>query len=150
MGQSLVKNYIHLVFSTKHRQHIIHPPVEEELHSYLGGICKNLGCQPLIVGGYTDHIHMLFMLSQKIALMKVVEEVKSHSSKWVKTKGEGYENFYWQDGYGAFSVNPRQVDRVIAYIANQKEHHGKKNFQDEYRGFLKRYKVDYDERYVWD
>lgn len=150
MGQSLVKNYIHLVFSTKHRQHLIHPPVEEELHSYLGGICKNLGCQPLKVGGYTDHIHMLFMLSQKVALMKVVEEVKSHSSKWVKTKGEEYRNFYWQDGYGAFSVNPRQVDRVIAYIANQKEHHGKKTFQDEYRGFLKRYKVDYDERYVWD
>lgn len=150
MGQSLVKNYIHLVFSTKHRQHLIHPPVEEELHSYLGGICKNLGCQPLKVGGYTDHIHMLFVLSQKIALMKVVEEVKSHSSKWIKTKGEGYDNFYWQDGYGAFSVNPRQVDRVIAYIANQKEHHGKKTFQDEYRGFLKRYKVDYDERYVWD
>lgn len=150
MGQSLVKNYIHLVFSTKHRQHLIHPPVEEELHSYLGGICKNLGCQPLKLGGCTDHIHMLFMLSQKVALMKVVEEVKSHSSKWIKTKGEGYENFYWQDGYGAFSVNPRQVDRVIAYIANQKEHHGKKTFQDEYRGFLKRYKVDYDERYVWD
>lgn len=150
MGQSLVKNYIHLVFSTKHRQHLIHPPVEEELHSYLGGICKNLGCQPLKVGGYTDHIHMLFMLSQKVALMKLVEEVKSHSSKWVKTKGEEYRNFYWQDGYGAFSVNPRQVDRVIAYIANQKEHHGKKTFQDEYRGFLKRYNVDYDERYVWD
>lgn len=150
MGQSLVKNYIHLVFSTKHRQHLIHPPVEEELHSYLGGICKNLGCQPLKVGGYTDHIHMLFMLSQKVALMKLVEEVKSHSSKWVKTKGEEYRNFYWQDGYGAFSVNPRQVDRVIAYIANQKEHHVKKTFQDEYRGFLKRYNVDYDERYVWD
>jgi len=150
MGQSLVKNYIHLVFSTKHRQPLIHPPVEEELHSYLGGICKNIGCQPIKVGGYTDHIHMLFMLSQKIALMKVVEEVKSHSSKWVKTKGEGYENFYWQDGYGAFSVYPNEIDRVITYIANQKQHHSKKTFQDEYRSILKKYEVEYDERYVWD
>jgi putative transposase len=150
MGQSLVKNYIHLVFSTKHRQPLIHPPVEEELHSYLGGICKNIGCQPIKVGGYTDHVHMLFMLSQKIALMKVVEEVKSHSSKWVKTKGEGYENFYWQDGYGAFSVYPNEIDRVITYIANQKQHHSKKTFQDEYRSILKKYEVEYDERYVWD
>lgn len=82
--------------------------------------------------------------------MKLVEEVKSHSSKWIKTKGEGYENFYWQDGYGAFSVNPSQVDTVIAYIANQHEHHSKKTFQKEYRAFLKKYQVEYEERYVWD
>ena len=82
--------------------------------------------------------------------MKLVEEVKSHSSKWVKTKGEAYRNFYWQNGYGAFSVNPAEVDVVINYIANQKEHHGRKNFQDEYRAFLKKYKVEFDEMYVWD
>lgn len=128
MGQSLVKNYVHLVFSTKYREPLIFPPVEAELHSYLGGICKKLECHPLIVGGYTDHIHILCMLSKKIALMKLVEEVKSHSSKWVKTKGLAYANFYWQDGYGAFSVNPREVDTVIAYIARQQEHHSKKLF----------------------
>ncbi len=82
--------------------------------------------------------------------MKLLEEVKSHSSKWFKTKDESLKNFYWQNGYGAFSVNPAQVDIVIKYIANQKEHHNKKTFQDEYRAFLKRYKVDYDEKYVWD
>ena len=150
MGQSLVKNYVHLVFSTKYREPLIFPPVEAELHSYLGGICKKLECHPLIVGGYTDHIHILCMLSKKIALMKLVEEVKSHSSKWVKTKGPAYANFYWQDGYGAFSVNPREVDTVIAYIARQQEHHSKKTFQHEYRAFLKNYEVEYDERYVWD
>lgn len=150
MGQSLVKNYIHIIFSTKYRQQLIHPPVEAELHSYLGGICKKLECQPLITGGYTDHIHILCMLSKKIALMKLVEEVKSHSSKWIKTKGNDYSNFYWQDGYGAFSVNPGAVDTVIAYIANQKEHHRKKTYQDEYRVFLRKYEVEYDERYVWD
>jgi putative transposase len=150
MGQSLVKNYLHIVFSTKHRQHLIHEPVEDELYAYIGGTCKNLECHPIKIGGYTDHVHILCMLSKKIALMKLLEEVKSHSSKWMKTKGDDLKNFYWQDGYGAFSVNPSEVDKVISYIANQKEHHSKKTFQDEYRAFLKKYQVDYDERYVWD
>ena len=150
MGQSLVKNYVHLVFSTKYRQPLIQPPVEAELHAYLGGICNKLECTVIKVGGYTDHIHILCMLSKKIALMKLLEELKSHSSKWIKTKGRGYENFYWQDGYGAFSVNPAKVDFVIAYIANQHNHHSKQNFQDEYRKYLEDFNVDYDERYVWD
>ena len=150
MGQSLVKNYLHLVFSTKHREAFIQPPLEAELHAYLGGICNRLECQPIKVGGYTDHIHVLCMLSKKLALMKLVEEVKSHSSKWVKTKGSLYSNFYWQDGYGAFSVNPSEVDTVVEYIANQHEHHKKRTFQDEYRAFLKKYHVEHDERYVWD
>lgn len=82
--------------------------------------------------------------------MKLLEEIKSHSSKWIKTKDESLKNFYWQDGYGAFSVNPAEVDVVIKYNENQKEHHGKVTFQDEYRIFLKKYKVEYDEKYVWD
>nr|MBC7612945.1 IS200/IS605 family transposase [Pseudopedobacter sp.] len=150
MGQSLVQNYIHIVFSTKHRQHFIFPPVEEELHSYLGGICKKLDCQPLIVGGFSNHIHILCRLSKKIALMKLVEEVKAHSSKWIKSKGEDYVGFYWQNGYGAFSVNPSEIDRVIRYIENQKEHHQKKNFEDEYRQILKKYQTEFDEKYIWD
>ncbi|MDQ3022551.1 MAG: IS200/IS605 family transposase [Bacteroidota bacterium] len=150
MGQSLVKNYIHIVFSTKHREPFIHAPVESQLHAYLGGICKNLECQPIKVGGYIDHIHILCMLTKKIALMKLLEEVKSHSSKWMKTKGDDLKNFYWQDGYGAFLVSEPEVDSVIKYIENQKEHHEKKTFKDEYISFLKKFNVDYDERYVWD
>ena len=150
MGQSLVKNYIHIVFSTKHRQELINPPAEAELHAYLGGICKNLECHPIKIGGYTDHIHILCMLSKKIALVKLLEEVKSHSSKWMKTKDISLKNFYWQDGYGAFSVKPSEVDTVINYIANQKAHHSKKTFQEEYRAYLKKFHVEYDERYVWD
>jgi len=150
MGQSLVTNYLHVVFSTKHREALIDDLIENELHNYLGGICKNLECQPLKVGGYKDHIHILCMLSKKITLVKLMEELKSHSSKWIKTKGDSYRNFYWQDGYGAFSVNPSEVDVVIEYISRQKEHHSKKTFQEEYRAFLKKYKVEYDERYVWD
>jgi putative transposase len=150
MSQSLVKNYIHLIFSSKYREHLIYPPVEEELNAYMGGICKRMECHPIKIGGYTDHVHILCMLSKKIPLMKLLEEVKSHSSKWMKTKGDDLSNFYWQDGYGAFSVNPAEIDRVIAYIANQKKHHSKISFQDEYRAILKRYGQDYDERYVWD
>jgi REP element-mobilizing transposase RayT len=150
MGQSLVKNYIHIVFSTKHREQLIYEPFENELHAYLGGICKNLECHPLKIGGSTEHIHILCMLSKKIALMKLLEALKSHSSKWIKTKDGSLKNFYWQDGYGAFSVNPSETETVINYIANQKEHHDTKTFQDEYRAFLKKYYVEYDERYVWD
>jgi hypothetical protein len=90
------------------------------------------------------------VLSKKIALIKLLEDVKSHSSKWMKTKDDSLKNFYGQDGYGAFSVNPTEVETVVAYISNQHEHHKKRTFQDEYRAFLKKYNVDFDERYVWD
>lgn len=150
MPQSLVKNYLHIVFSTKHRQPFIQPPVEEELHAYLGGVCNRLECQSIKVGGYTDHVHILCKLSKKIALMKLVEEVKSHSSKWIKSKGETYHHFYWQNGYGAFSVSPSHVDQVISYIANQHEHHRDKTFKEEYTAMLQKHQMEYDERYVWD
>jgi putative transposase len=150
MGQSLVKNYLHIVFSTKHRNQLIDSEIEVELHSYLGGICNKLECQVIKVGGFTDHIHILCILSKKIPLMKLLEELKSHSSKWIKTKGDQYRNFYWQDGYGAFSVNPAEVNVVVNYITNQKEHHSKKTFKEEFTAFLKKYEVEYDERYVWD
>ena len=150
MPQSLIKNYIHIAFSTKNREALITRKIEQELWSYIGGICKNLGCNPIIVGGHLDHVHILCLLSQKIALMRLLEEVKSHSSKWMKTKGEEFGTFYWQNGYGAFSVNPTEVDKVKAYIFNQAEHHGSKSFQEEYRYFLNKYDVEYDEKYVWD
>jgi REP element-mobilizing transposase RayT len=150
MAQSLVKNYIHIIFSTKHRQPFIDIAIENELFSYLGGICKNMECQPITIGGYQDHIHILCLLSRKTTLAKLLEEIKSHSSKWIKTKGENYKNFYWQDGYGAFSVNPKEIDIVIKYISTQKEHHRKKTFQREFIQFLEKYQVEYDERYLWD
>jgi len=82
--------------------------------------------------------------------MKLLEELKKQSSKWIKTKGLAYKNFYWQDGYGLFSVNPAEIDVVVRYIDNQIVRHQKKLYQDEFRAFLKKYKVEYDERYVWD
>jgi len=150
MGQSLVKNYVHIIYSTKQRQPFIHAPVEAELHSYLGGICRKLECNPVKIGGYTDHVHILCILSKKIAVMKLLEEMKSHSSKWMKTKGPSLSDLYWQNGYGAFSVSPSHVAAVKEYIERQAEHHQHKTFQEEYREFLEEYSVEYDERYVWD
>ena len=150
MPQSLVNNYIHITFSTKNRKSLIDKDIKDELYNYIGGICKNLECNPLIVGGHKDHIHILCLLSQKIALMKLIEEVKSHSSKWIKTKGNRYQKFYWQRGYGSFSVNPTEIDIVKNYILEQEKHHRTKSFQDEYRAFLKKYQVKYNEKYVWD
>ena len=150
MGQSLVKQYTHIIFSTKHQQPLIIDVVENELYKYIGGICKNMECYPVKVGGYRNHVHILCLLSKKIALMKLLEEVKSHSSKWVKTIDKRMNNFYWQNGYGAFSVNPAEIRVVSEYIERQAEHHKKVTFQDEYRAYLKEFEVEYDERYVWD
>lgn len=150
MGQSLVKNYMHIVFSTKHRRPAIDYSIEDELHHYLGGICNRMDCQPLRVGAYYDHIHILCMLSKKITLASFMQELKSNSSKWIKTKGNQYENFYWQDGYGCFSVSPNQIDKLTNYIANQHEHHKNISFIEEYRNFLDAHNIDYDEKYVWD
>jgi putative transposase len=150
MSQSLSKVYVHITFSTKNHQPYIDDNIEISLFEYIGGICKGLDCNPVKIGGYHDHVHILCLLSRKTAQMKLLEEIKKQSSKWIKTKGEIYSDFYWQDGYGIFSVNPSETDVVVAYIANQHEHHKKITFKDEFRAFLKKYKVDYDERYIWD
>lgn len=150
MPQSLTKVYVHLVFSTKYRQPLSDASIREELFAYLGGICQSLECHPVQAGGYRDHVHILCLLSKKIALMKLLEEVKKSSSRWIKTKGLAYKNFYWQDGYGAFSVNPAEIAVVIRYIKNQAIHHQKRDFQREFRAFFHKYQVEYDERYVWD
>lgn len=150
MPQSLSKVYTHITFSTKNREILIDADIEEALFQYLGGICKGLNCNPVKVGGYGNHIHILCTLSRTISQATLLEKLKKESSKWIKTKGEKYLNFYWQNGYGIFSVNPSEIDVVSNYIVNQKEHHQTKTFQEEFRAFLKKYKIEYDERYVWD
>ena len=150
MPQSLCKICIHIVFSTKNRKCLIDKSIETELFKYLSGICKNLECLPINVGGHLNHVHILCFLSKKITVIKLLEEIKKSSSKWVKTKGERYKEFYWQDGYGSFSVNNQDISIVSKYIANQEQHHKAKSFQDEYRELLDRYQIEYDERYLWD
>ena len=150
MPQSLSKVYVHIVFSTKHRKDFIDDAIAERLFEYLGGSCKGQGCNPVQVGGHRNHVHILCTLSRTITQAKLLEEIKTGSSKWMKKQGEAYKDFYWQDGYGFFSLNQTETDVVINYIKNQKQHHEKRDFQDEFRAFLKKYQVEYDEKYVWD
>ena len=125
MSQSLSKVYLHITFSTKNRQPLIDDNISTSLFEYIGGICRGLECNPVIVGGHVDHVHILCLLSRKLSQMKLLEEIKKQSSKWIKSKGDSYSNFYWQDGYGVFSVNPTEIDTVINYIRNQMGHHKK-------------------------
>ncbi len=150
MAQTLVSLYVHIIFSTKHRAELIAPEIENDLFAYSGGIANNNNSKLLAAGGTTNHIHLLVSMSKKIALSEFIGDIKRDSSKWIKTKGEAYRNFHWQDGYGAFSVGYTQIDDVKRYIANQKTHHAKVSFENEFRYFLKKYNVEYDERYIWN
>ncbi len=150
MPQSLSSILIHLIFSTKNREPLITPVIEKELHPYIAKIFRALKSPSLAIDGTTDHVHILFSLSRVIKIADLIEEVKTESSEWIKTKGPDFRNFHWQKGYGAFSIGQSQVPILKRYIARQKLHHQRVTFQDEYRKFLKTYGIDYDERYVWD
>jgi REP element-mobilizing transposase RayT len=151
MPQSLAKIIAHTVFSTKDRRPFLRDkPLREELHRYLGCVLTNLDCQPVIIGGVEDHVHILSTLARTCAAAEMVKEVKRGSSLWLKSKSPGLHDFAWQNGYGVFSIGFSQVEMVRNYIAGQEEHHRKISFQDEFREFLKCYDVEFDERYVWD
>lgn len=150
MAQSLSRILVHLIFSTKNRKPVLIPEIRTELQSYLAGVLREEGCPTLQVGGVTDHVHLLFGLSRIRTVAQVVEQVKTSSSKWIKPRGAAFAEFHWQAGYGAFSVSQSNAGAVAQYIRSQEEHHRKVTFQEEYRRFLKRYQVEYDERYVWD
>ena len=150
MPQSLSSVYVHLTFSTKDRFPFIDNDLINRLYEYLGGTCKGIDCTPLKIGGHSDHVHILCLLSRKITQMKLVEEVKKQSSRWIKTIDDKYSKFSWQRGYGIFSVNPTEIEKVISYIENQEERHKRISFKDESRAFLRKYDIPFDERYVWD
>ena len=151
MPQSLARILTHAVFSTKDRRPFLRDTaLRQELHHYLGGILKNLDCQPFVVGGVEDHVHLLASLSRTCAAAEMVKEVKRGSSLWAKERDAGMWDFGWQNGYGIFSIGSSQIEDVRRYIAEQEQHHRKVSFQDEFRLLLKRYELAYDERYVWD
>ena len=150
MPQSLARLHIHLVFSTKNRERIITDDVRSPLHAYMATVLQNLGCAPVLINSVEDHAHLLFDLARTISISQAVEDVKKSSSKWIKTQGPEFAGFAWQAGSGAFAVSESNVETVRAYIANQREHHRTKTFQEEYRAFLERHNVAFDESYVWD
>jgi putative transposase len=150
MSQSLSKIYVHLIFSTKNRERSLPDEARLDLHAYMGGTLKGLGCLPVEINTEPDHLHALFLLARTEALSDVVGHLKKSSNDWLRSQGPQLEKFFWQAGFGAFSVSQSQVEEVRAYIRNQREHHRVKTFQEEFRAFLKAYDVEYDERYVWD
>jgi REP element-mobilizing transposase RayT len=150
MPQSLANILIHIVFSTKNRVPLITPAIESELYPYLGSIFHGCKSPSLAIGGTADHVHVLCSLHRSMDVATLLEQIKSDSSRWIKTKGPQFADFYWQSGYGAFSIGQSGVGALKAYIANQKEHHRSVTFQEEYRLFLKKYEIEYDERYMWD
>ncbi|MBQ4406817.1 MAG: IS200/IS605 family transposase [Bacteroidales bacterium] len=150
MPQSLCKNYIHLVFSTKERKDLIPVDLLEGFFHYIGGVVNGIGCKAIIVGGIENHVHILFELARTMALSNVVNKIKSNSSKWIRHE-QGVFDFGWQDGYGAFSVGQSNVEVVRKYIMDQREHHQtEEDYQTEFRRYCQIYKINYDERYVWD
>ena len=150
MPQSLSAVYIHLVFSTKERRPFLRDEaIRAALHSYLGGISKQLDCPPIIVGGTDDHVHLLARFGRKITQAEWVKELKRVSNLWLK-KEQQIQGFEWQGGYADFSVSQSKIGQVRTYIAHQPEHHKKINFQNELRLLLKRHHVECDERYIWE
>jgi putative transposase len=151
MSQSCVQIYLHIVFSTKDRQPFLTDRrTRLDMHAYLAGTAKRLGCPAIVVGGVEDHVHMLCRFSKASKLVDLVRELKRESSKWVKQGRPEMAQFHWQSGYGAFSVGQSQVDQVKAYIRNQEAHHRQATFQEEFRQFLTKYQIEYDERHVWE
>ena len=150
MSQSVARNLVHLVFSTKHREPLITAALQPALFAYLVGVAKGINCPAIIANGVADHVHVLFALHKTVALSKAVEEIKLVSSKWAKEHG-GSSTFYWPKIVtGAFSVSPQNVPRVCAYIANRAQHHAELPFQNEFRDLLTRAGEEWDEREVWD
>jgi REP element-mobilizing transposase RayT len=150
MSQSLTQIYLHIVFSTKDRMPFLADSgFRDRVHAYLAGICKNLECPALIVGGVDDHAHTLCRFGKTIAVATLIQELKRDSSKWIKSEESRLGDFHWQAGYGAFSISPSHVDGLRAYIQNQDEHHRRESFQDEFRRLCKKYGTEIDERYVW-
>jgi REP element-mobilizing transposase RayT len=150
MSQSLANIVVHLVFSTKQRRPLLRDDERSQLHAYITGILKNHDSPLIEINSVCDHIHILFAQSKNHAPAKIVEQVKSSSSVWIKEQHMWYRDFAWQGGYGEFSVSPMHVEAVREYIRRQQEHHAKEDFQTEFRRFCQKNAKPLDERYAWD
>ena len=150
MAQSLSKVLLHIIFSTKNREPWLDSNVRPRMHAYLATICRDAGADFVLVGGVSDHVHIVTTLTRTLSQAQLIEEIKKASSKWVKALDARYRGFFWQRGYAAFSVSPSQLDSVLEYVNKQQEHHRTRTFQEEYRELLRKHGVDFDERFVWD
>jgi REP element-mobilizing transposase RayT len=150
MPQSLSKVILYIVFSTKNREPWVESDVRPRMHAYLATICRDLGVELVRVGGVADHVHIVTTLPRTLSQAQLIEQIKKASSKWIKALDARYRGFFWQLGYGAFSVSPSQLEAVAQYVEAQQEHHRTRTFQEEYRELLHKDGINFDERYVWD
>lgn len=149
MAQTLTSILVHIIFSTKNRDPLIPLDFRDNIFRYIGGIAAHHASPLLAAGGVQDHVHLLVSLSKTIALAPLVMDIKKDSSKWIKHEHPTLDGFHWQDGYAAFSIGESQVPALRAYFEKQEEHHRQVAFQDELRAFLRKYNVEFDERYIW-
>ena len=149
MSGTYVNLLYHIIFSTKHREPMILEAFKDELHAYLGGVLRDERGRLLCIGGTADHVHLLALISPATAVSEILRWLKGNSSTWINKARKLPSRFSWQEGYGAFTVSESVKPDVMDYISKQKIHHQKQNFQDEFRAFLRKHHVEYDERYIW-
>jgi len=149
MSHTATNLLVHFIFSTKDRIALITPAIESDLHAYLGGIIRELGGVALSINGTPDHVHLLVRMPANQSVADVARLIKTNSSRWVHERWPEHRQFAWQTGYGAFTVSESSADAVREYISNQRAHHRKRSFQEEFLTFLRKNKITVDERYLW-
>jgi putative transposase len=149
MANTFTSLFYHLIFSTKKRVKWIHSGIEQGVWEYLGGIARKHKMTALQIGGTADHIHALILAPAILSPSQIAQSIKGDSSKWIHTEFRNMRRFEWQDGYGAFTVSKSRIPEVIRYIQNQRDHHRKKSFQEEFLDLFKKHGISYDERYLW-
>lgn len=150
MAGTFTKYYSHYVFSTKHRKSLIKPHMEQRLISFIGGVGRKYKYKIFACGGTQNHIHILAGLPAATSPSKAIQVLKSTSSKWMNDTLFPNRGFAWQSGYGGFGIDEKNLERVIFYIQNQKHHHKEMTYKEEFLKLLKRYRIEYNEKYVWD
>jgi REP element-mobilizing transposase RayT len=150
VAHSFTSSLYHCTFSTKGRRRFIDGDLQSRLWPFMGGIARKNRMKALTIGGVEDHVHLLLSIPSTMAIAKAIQLIKGGASAWVHEIFHEHRDFAWQEGYGAFSLGISQVDRTIAYIEFQAEHHRHKSFQEEFLAFLKKHRIEYDERYIWD
>ena len=149
MANTYTQINIHAVFAVKGKENILKKEIRKRIFEYISGIIKGMGLFPLAVNGFSDHVHVFFELKPDVSISKVLQIIKSNSSKWINENHLIPGKFEWQNGYGAFSYSRSQRDTVIKYIMEQENHHKKRSFRDEYLDLLRKYEVEFDEKYLF-
>ncbi|MEQ1922224.1 MAG: IS200/IS605 family transposase [Pyrinomonadaceae bacterium] len=150
MANTYSQIYFHIVFSTKNRADLIHPDIEERVWAYMAGVAKHHGITPIQIGGIENHVHGLIGSPTPLAPSLAVKHIKGDSSYGIRREFAAMEDFGWQDGYGIFSVSKSAIPSVVEYIKNQRKHHERQSFEDEYIELLNLHGVDYDDKYLFD